>query len=395
MNIKKIRRVLCFSIFFMIIPLLTVSASDKSEVWKKMYNRAVTIEQQSAIMQNIVALDDPELIELLDYALAQQISSLENQMNRSEHEKKDQLMRMIVNELSSLKAEKSAGTIFTLFNSVDNHILKADCLVALGQIRAVDFVPQISMVLRNLNFNMAMEPSEAEILAYAAVVSLERMRDVRGFEQVFYASLGWYSRRITNKAVQVLKVISEDPSEPILKILGGESDYTAKLKALNVENESNASSENKNKVAAFGLNEGLRYSAIDKMEEYQLSKLRQAAINMLIIYQYKGSDVVNDLIYNYERTSDINDKLLTIQALGVNASIEAVLWMSNVLSEYNSRQLSGLSANQTELIYVKQLINSLALTGNVNAKTVLMEVQFSDYTPAIVRLVKEALTKFE
>jgi prefoldin subunit 5 len=69
--------------------------------------------------------------------------------------------------------------------------------------------------------------------------------------------------------------------------------------------------------------------------------------------------------------------------------------MSNVLSEYNSRQLSGLSANQTELIYVKQLINSLALTGNVNAKTVLMEVQFSDYTPAIVRLVKEALTKFE
>ena len=396
-NIKsmKLKRVLFLTAVLMILPVLTVSASDRSEVWKRMYNRAITIDQQYAIMQNIVAMDDPALVELLDSALAEQISSLENQMTRTEREKKDQLMRMIVNELSSLRAEESAGTIFTLFNAVDNHILKADCLIALGQIRAVELVPQISTILRNLNFNTSDDVTVAEIIAYAAIVSLERMRDVRGFEQVFYSSLGWYSRRVTDKAKAVLTVISDDPTEPILDIIGGDSDYESKLIALEIEKQSSASSENKNKVAVFSLEEGLRYSPNDKMEADRLAKLRLASINILITNKYKNAEVVSDLITHFDRATDINDKLITIQALGVNGTNEAVSWLNDELSNYNSRQLSGLSANQTELIYIRQLISSLALSGNVNAKPVLLEVQFSDYTPAIVRLVKEALKQFE
>ena len=83
-------------------------------------------------------------------------------------------------------------------------------------------------------------------MAFAAITSLERMRDVGGFEQVFYASQGWYSRRIKDKATAVLSVISDDPTEPILKIIGGQSDYETKIIALNVENKSNAPSENIN-----------------------------------------------------------------------------------------------------------------------------------------------------
>jgi len=391
----RVSKIIIISSLLMIISVISLSASDKSEVWKRMYNRAFTIDQQFAIMQNIVAMDDPALIELLDSALAEQINSLEIQMDRSEREKKDQLMRMMVNELSSLKAEESSGTIFTLYNAVDNHILKADCLVALGQIRAVEFVPQVSTILRNLSFNASDDSSVAEILAYAAIVSLERMRDVRGFEQVFYASQGWYSRRVKDKATSVLKVISDDPTEPILEIIGGESDYDVKLIALNIENDSNAGRENKNKVAVLSLKEGLRYSPNDKMEADQLARLRLAAVNALILNEYKNDDVVSDLISSHNATNDINEKIIIIQALGVNGSDKAVLWLSDELGEYNSRQLSGLSANRTELIYIKQLISALSISANVNGKPVLLEVQYSDYTPAIVRFVKEALATFE
>jgi hypothetical protein len=392
---QKRMKMAFFSVLLMILPLIVLSASDRSEVWKRMYNRALTIDQQYAIMENIVAMDDPSMIEVLDSALAEQISSLEDQMNRTERNQKNQLMRLIVNELSSLRAEESAGTIFTLYNAIDDHILKADCLVALGQIRAIDLVPQVSTILRNLNFNTSDDTQVAEILAYAAVVSLERMRDIRGFEQVFYASLGWYSRRITDKASAVLSVISDDPSDPILEIIGGDSSYEIKLVALNVENSSNAPAENKNKVAVLSLHEGLRYSPNDKMEADQLAKLRQTAIIALINNQYHDSGVVKDLISSYDRSDDINYKLIVIQALGTNGTDEAVAWLSKELANFNSRQLSGLSANQTELIYIRQIISSLALSGNVNAKPVLLEVQFSDYTPAIVRLAKDALSKFE
>ncbi len=394
-KINKPAKFAFISLILLILPLITLSAGDRSEVWKRMYNRAYTLDQQYAIMENIVAMDDPSMIEVLDAALADQISSLEDQMDRSERNKKNQLMRLIVNELSALRAEESAATIFTLFNAVDNHILKADCLVALGQIRAVDFVPQVSTVLRNLNFNTSDEPAVAEILAFASIVSLERMRDIRGFEQVFYASLGWYSRRITDKASAVLSVISEDPTEPILKIIGGDSAYDTKLIALNVADDSGASQENKNKIAVLSLEEGLRYSPNDKMEADKLAKLRQSAIILLINNQYRDSGVVKNLAASYDRTDDINDKLNAIQALGVNGTDEAVLWLSDKLANFNSRQLSGLSANQTELIYIRQLISSLALSGNVNAKPILLEVQFANYTPAIVRLAKDGLSKFE
>jgi hypothetical protein len=394
-KIDKLVKVLGLSFLFLIIPVLTIAASDKSEIWKRMYNRAYTIDQQIAIMQNIVAMDDPALFEVLVSAVGGQLSTLENQMNRTERDTKNQLMRMIVNELSSLRAEESAGTIFTLFNAVDDHLLKADCLVALGQIRAVDLVPQISNVLRNLNFNTSDDTQAAEIIAYGAVVSLERMRDVRGFEQVFYASLGWYSRRVKEKASAVLKVISDDPSEPIMEILGGNSDYKSKTIALNVEKDSNAPVENKNKVAILALEEGLQYSPIDKTEARELSELRIGAIKILVLNQNKDSAIVEDLAQSFSRETDINNKLIVIQAFGANGTDEAVAWMSSMLSNFNSRQLSGLSANQTELIYIRQLISSLSLSGNVNAKPVLLEVQFSDYTPAIVRLAKEALSKLD
>ena len=390
----KIRRVF-FYIIFLIIPIISLSASERSEVWKKMYNRAVTIEQQYILMQNIVAMNDPVLSEMLDSALADQISSLENQMSRTDLEKKNQLMRMIVNELSSLKAEESAGTIFTLFNSVDDYYLKADCLIALGQIRAVELVPQISTILRNLNFNTTSDKQPAEIIAYGAIIALERMRETAGFEQVFYASLGWYSRRIRDKAAAVLESISDDPTEPILNIIGGESDYESKELALNLENRSSAPPENKNKVAILGIKESLRYLPNDKTEANQLEKLRLAAINILIANKYNGVDIVDDLTTVYNRAIDINEKLITLQALGNNGSDKSVLWLSNELAEFNSRQLDGIAVNQTELIYVKQLIGSLAVSGNVNAKPVLLEVQFSNYTPAIIRLAKNAIKELE
>jgi len=308
--ISKRKKIILISIVVMTLPLIILSATDRSEVWKRMYNRALTTDQQYAIMENIVAMDDPSMIDVLDSALAEQISSLENQMNRTERNKMNQLMRLIVNELSSLRAEESAGTIFTLYNAVDDHILKADCLVALGQIRAVDLVPQISTILRNLNFNTSDDAQVAEILAYAAIVSLERMRDVRGFEQVFYASQGWYSRRVKEKAASVLTVISDDPTDPILNIIGGDSSYQIKLLALNVENNSNAPVENKNKVAVLSLNEGLRYSPNDKMEADQLTKLRQEALISLINNQYHDPGVVKDLASSYRRSDDINYKLI-------------------------------------------------------------------------------------
>lgn len=376
--------------------LSSLQAGDRSEVWKRMYNRATTIDQQYAIMQNIVAMDDPSLIDMLDDALAEQIASLEDQMNRTERARKDELMRMIVNELSALKAEESAGTIFTLYNAVDNHILKADCLVALGNIRAIDLVPQISTILRNLNFNTNTEPQVAEILAFAAVVSLERMRDVRGFEQVFYASQGWYSRRVKERAAKALKTISEDPTEPIITILTGpDSNYETKLKALEVESESTAPIENKSRVSILALQEGLRYSPNNKTESNQLAKLRQSAMVNLINNGYKGPDVAEDLGHAYDRAEDINERLISIQAMGVNGTDETVGWLSKKLGEFNSNQLSGIAANQTELIYIRQMISSLGLSGNINAKPILLEVQFSDYTPAIVRLAKEAISNLE
>ncbi|OQY35449.1 MAG: hypothetical protein B6241_00675 [Spirochaetaceae bacterium 4572_59] len=385
---KTSRIILLLTLFSLPFSLF---AGDQSEVWTRLYRRAISFEQKEMILNNIVKLDDRAFEPVLIEALEEMNGDL--QKFRGDVVLMMQwikMTRMIVKELGELKSLDAEDQIFFVATHTDDSLLVADALIALGNIRSVKYAPEVATILRNLNFNtQQINRDNAEIEAYGAVMALQKMREPIGFEPVFYSYIGWYSKRTKNLAGEALKYITEDPTEPILAIVK-EADYDVKKTALFVEKESSAPADNKNKIAVLALEEGLKYQTADKIEQDELSKLRIEAMKVLIENKANDDAASPFLSEIIKRDYDVNETLYSLYALGVIGSDKAVDILSTRLALFNKRQQEGITASQKELGYIKQIIKSIGMSGNKSGSGVLAEVQFSDYTPAINRLARES-----
>ena len=387
---------LIFTILFFILNLVPVF-SNTAEVWSRLYRRSNSLEQKEMVLENIVKLNDravePVLIEAIDEMVASQEKF---RADRALMLKWVEMTDMIVKALGTLKTRDAEDQVWFVVNhSADSSLLKANALIALGEMRATTYATDISTMLRNLNFNTQQSSREsAEIEAYACILALQKMRQPVGFEPVFYAATGWYSRRTKDLALESLAAIAEDPTEQILEIMVN-ADFSTKRTALAVENNSNAPADNKNRVAVAALTEGLRYQPNDKVQVDELYRLRVDAIKALIQNGSAEDAAVPLLKTTVERADDPNEMIYAYYALGVIGSDAAVDVLSEKLTMFNERQISGLNASQTQLDYIRQIINSIGMSGNSRGSSALTEVQFSNYTPAINRLARQALEQLQ
>ena len=345
-------------------------------------------------MQNITPLDDrslePFLSESLDDLVSGDLSQYRE--NPATYDDWEILTRSIIRELGEIKGQSSIDTIWSVAETAEVPLLKSEALIALGQMRAVDYAPEIAMILRNLNFNVRGDKESAEIEAYGAVVALEKMKDEIGFEPLFYASIGWYSDRVSSLASEAILTLSDDPTVQLIRIMQDDSDYNQKRKALSVSQETNASASGKTEVAIAALREGLKYAEQDFSLRNQLANLRKDAIAVLISNDVSHPEAPG-LLNGAINEGDMDEKLFAIQALGLDKGDEAAGILSERLDFYNTRQRNGLAINSDELTIVRQLIFALGESGNEKGLEPLSEMSYLDYTPAIVRQANNAIEK--
>ena len=385
---------LIFIISLVFMVSATVFADQEGESWARLYRRIPDLKQKYAIMQNITALDDQSLEPFLLTSLNELVYGDLSQYRtkRSTYSDWEILTRSIVKELGDIKAQSAVSTIWDIVETAETPLLKAEGLVALGNIRALNYAPDIALMLRNLNFNAESNQDDAEIIAYACIVALEKMKAEAGFESVFDASVGWYSDRVTDLAKNALASMSDNPVEQLVGIIEGNPDYEYKLYALNAALSLDLSEEQKTSAAVAALSEGLKYSESDYTLNLQLAKLRKTAINALI---KSGTSTPESpaLLDSAIDEGDIDEKLIAIQALGSDGGDEAAGILARRLSEFNQRQASGIALNNDELLLVKQLIFALGEAGNPIGIQPLKEMSFVGYTPALLRQADEAMTK--
>lgn len=387
------------SIIISLILILSTQAlfASNAEVWTRLYRRSATLEQKEMVLQNIVKMDDRAVEPIL-------MEALEEMNNNQEKFRGDRALMaqwvrmtdMIVKELGDLKTRDSEDLVwFVVTHPAESALLKANAMIALGNMRSTTYAPDLAMILRNLNFNTQRDnKSNAEIEAYGAVMSLLKMRSPLGFEPVFYAATGWYSRRTKDLAMEALKTMAEDPSDQVMEIMK-DADFKTKKIALEVENASTAPAERKNEVAILALEEGLRYQTQDKREQDDLSKLRVEAMKILIANKSTDDAAVPFMKSIVERSKDANEIIYAYYTLGIIGSDAAVELLSEKLSAFNIRQADGLEADRSQLEYIKQIIKSIGMSKNSKGMGALTEVQFSNYTPAINRLAKQAMEELQ
>lgn len=372
---------------------VTVSSNEVSAVWTRLYRRARTIEHKYSIMMNIVEQDNREFTPLLTEALDELFRTRGNVTSLLEARRFDELMRVIVKELGELKTRDSADLVFRLMRATEDPLLKAEALVTLGKLRAVDYLGEIVLILRNLNFNFI--PGEGdranEIIAYGAIIALEKMKEPEGFEQLFFASMGWYSpgSQVRKRAKLAMVTIVDDPSDLLIGIMSRESSFAIKLAVLEAEDRSTASDEGKLRVAKLALSEGLVHKTSDAVENRFLSRLRLFSCEMMRDYKFDDDEAVELLEEVFYKDFEINEVLTALEALGSNSGDVSATALAKILKFQNDRQSHGLTAEDYRV--VKGTIHALGNTKNPIGFEELTRVEYSDWVGEVIREAKAAL----
>jgi len=386
------KKTVAFLISFTALSTAIVFGREATEMWKRLYARATTMEQKYSVMQNLIEQDDADIVPTLQSSLDELLRMSSGLKTTTDRDSWTQLCRLIVNGLGKMKATEAAPSLYACFLTAENPVLKAEALTAVGKVKGIDFVEPISLLLKNLNLNQGGDAQSSEIIAYECINALEKLKSPAGYKQVFFAMTGWYSQRVKDRAMAALPNIVSDPSDILSEIMR-EAQPEIKLQALQVSEASGSPDDKKIVLAIIALEVGLAEESQDSRKNVKYGALRVAAINALIAHRSRNDSAVRLLRQAIDKNYDMNEKLSAVTALGIAGSDAATKNLAELMDGQNQRQAAGIPDSDNRFNIA--IMRALGATRNPLAKPVLLAVEFSNYTPAMIRVSKEALQEID
>ena len=112
-------------------------------------------------------------------ALAGRFSSRRNPIPRPEdQELYGRTVRILAQALGDYKYADAAPFLWDAAQPVPDPLARAEAIMALGKMRALDYVERIALMLRDLNLQPTADRDAGEKLAYAAIVALDKFKDL-------------------------------------------------------------------------------------------------------------------------------------------------------------------------------------------------------------------------
>ncbi|RKX87244.1 MAG: PBS lyase [Spirochaetes bacterium] len=395
-----------FRIITIFLVLLFVAASvpanEVSAVWTRLFRRSVSLSQKSNIMASIVEQHNRDMIPVLMEALEEQVGSLEGSGDVTARLQVSDYTKMIIKELGRLKANEAATYIWQIVEAVDDPFLKGEAIIALGKVGARQYTNKLNLLLRNLNFNLGniQDQRKNEIVAFALVIALERLKQPESYSPLFFASTGWYSSQsgVRAKAGESMLTILDDPTEQLMQIIKDNKEYDIKLAALVAGSKSKAGDANKAALAVLALSEGLQASPMNPTEKIQLKSLRVLALNVLETVSVKPEEAIpymNKMLiaYRTERLFEIDEMVDLFETFGTFPSDTSVKAQTEFLAYLTDRKESG---RVIDLRISKSSIIAIGNTRNPLGFEELTNVQYSDsWENSVKREAKNALSKLK
>jgi hypothetical protein len=380
----------CLLLIFLSVS--AVFADEESEMWARVYKQAPTVRQKYEIMQSIVELNNPDIIPVLIEAL----EVLNEQDIYRDHKDKvvqSDLKILILNELGELKANEASAAIFRAMKEAENAQLKGEAMIALGKTGANYYTFEIALVLRNLTLYRGEDLLAEEAIAHGCIKALEELKDPVGYLPVFLTAHAGFSRKITQEAEQALDTMVDDPSDILMGLIKYESSFDLKVKGLEAEDRSRASSSRKVEVATEALRQGLENKPSDVEENTSLSELRTKAMGMLIKYKVQNRDALPLLERVFYINNSDNEKAFAIETLKAMASTESAEILTRYLAFQNDRKEFGYSPQDNRIV-----IATVRALGEMNSRVgyeELLKTKYSGYPAVVNREVDMALKQLD
>ncbi|AEF85118.1 hypothetical protein TREPR_0488 [Treponema primitia ZAS-2] len=383
------------------------ASAEDLEIYMYLYNNSRSVTDQYAILTVLQTLKLNGAGEFYATALNRLVNQYPN-IQRSapvlEKTAADDLAQTLSALLGEEKYTTAAPDLWRTIGAFTAPNVKAEALIALGKMRATDFLPQVVRILQDLNSAPPAGREEADSkgkIARGAIIALEKFRDPSGYLPVFFMATGGYPDSVKQLAKATLPVILEDPSAPLTEVIRSASyPYSIKFLALQTEEEANIGSQPKAGVAVAALSEGWRAATNDVRQRQDLLRIRKTSIDMIKRYSTTDPAVYPLLERSFKEGGDDNEKLDSITALAALGSEDAVKLLSSFLQITTGRYASQTN-NRSDEALIRSLINNLGVSAaNVSgpvresAKSSLRSVgAVPNLTPAVKNLASDALTK--
>lgn len=307
--------------------------------------------------------------------------------NRDEQQAAERAVVILCQGLGSAKRAEAANDLwraiefFDVFNSTTNEgNAMQSALIALADVDGRDYIPHIAQRLREYN-TLTIRDTDTRRRFQTAVIgcvkALETYQSILGFSPVFFASVGSYDTDVREIASSALPNIAEDPGEVITAIIQDPSNNPAvKSEAWNQMLKTRAPDTSKAKVAAAALSISWIYTTQDRNMQERLRDMRKSSINTIRLYGVTDNGVYPNLdrtySYNFSSVStDYDEIMLTLNALGAIGSNESVNLLLRYLRELHSRRVTGPWGNKERRIF-DWVLSCIAVTGTSSADVKLL-----------------------
>jgi hypothetical protein len=385
-------RSLRLAAFLLVLAPATLMASEVSETYARLYERAETLQQKQEIMVAIEGLDDPDLSPFLIAALDGLLTTQRAITTNAERALSLQVTRMVVKKLGTLRSRDAAPSIFTVVTDAEDPVLRSEALAALGSIGVPSYAQRIAVILRNLNMGPGADVQGSETVAQGCITALERLRENAGFVPVFDASQGWYSRRVKEAAAAALSTMVDDPSDMLVEISRADTTFKASLLALNTARASTAPAAGKVRVAVTALEQALNREGKNLTEETLRSEIRTTASGVLRDLKADSRDAVPLLarILALDTAPD-GEKIAAMEALGASGSDEAAAVLISHLKWFNDRKQSGIVSKDDRLL--RSTIRVLGEMKKKQSASEFIRVKTLGYGQGVTHDAEDALKK--
>jgi HEAT repeat protein len=305
----------------------------------------------------------------------------------------DSIAKITVEKLAEAKYTAAAADINKVVTTVKNPVIRSTAMVALGQIQAKEYLPQIIQILQDISSRPpAQNRQSSEQIAFGAIVALGHFQDEAGYLPVFFAARSWYDDRVKNQARQTLTKISAEPWDILISVIKSVSySIDNKRDALLALDESSAANAKKSEAANAALAQTWVIAAKDNLDRENIKDLRKTSIKMLGKYG-AGDDSTYSLLEKAYNQGDGDEKRTTIKALEALADSQAVAVLSRSLQVMNVRLMDNV-LTPSDRAMTQALITALGKTGNSEAKAALNSVLTYDWTNSIKGLARASLQK--
>jgi hypothetical protein len=390
---KKMKKHTIF--FFLITAAVLCFAADRDvDEFAVRYNAAFTHASQLSVLQSMVNAQPSDADEFYAKALHKLVTEYKSIRDDNEKKAADEQAIILAAQLGAGKYALAAPDLWRVANEFETPMAKAGAMMALGNIPAPAYIPQVIRVLEGMNVKPTPNRLYGERIANGAIIALERYRDPAGYLPVFFASIGWYSPIVREQAAKSFSLIAQDPSPYMMEVIK-KSSYNPHVKFTALQNTEAAMIDSKKKaeIAAEALHQGWRVNSRNDEIRITLTEMRKLAINMINRYK-SDNQAIYQLLERSCTQGSFDEKLAAIAALASQGTEEAARRLSKVLADLNAKRLRNNIKQEDEQL-VRAVIPALGQLGLPQGRESLYAVGSSNWSSAVEKLANDALDQIK